>query len=277
LPVITRRSAQQSLYRYIKKLGNPVALLDGDRRLWLFFVSVSVGGWSGSAVNIMISQDEGVTWGPARRLVASPFLNLSTLVKGTPLLFEDGSIALPAYHELIGVFGELLRINRAGQVIGKRRLSRGTYALQPVVVPRSSTEAVGLMRYAGPAPARILSVRTADGGAQWSPPVKTDLPNPNAAISCIGLENGELLLVFNNSERQRDDLSLAYSANHGETWRVIHSFEKETSDPGAPQRELSYPYLIRAGNGDFHLLYTWHRTHIKHVRFNEAWLKQKLQ
>ena len=228
-------------------------------------------------MNVTVSQDEGVTWEPPRRLVASPFFNLSTLVKGTPLLFEDGSIALPAYHELIGVFGELLRINRGGQVIGKSRLSHGTGSLQPVVVARSSTEAIALMRYSGPPPARILSVRTTDGGIQWSQPVKVDLPNPNAAISCIGMENGELLLVFNNSERQRDDLSLAYSANNGVTWRVIHSFEKETSDPGAPQREFSYPYLIRAGNGDFHLLYTWHRRHIKHVRFNEAWLKQKLQ
>ncbi len=207
-------------------------------------------------MNVTVSQDEGVTWEPPRRLVASPFFNLSTLVKGTPLLFEDGSIALPAYHELIGVFGELLRINRGGQVIGKSRLSHGTGSLQPVVVARSSTEAIALMRYSGPPPARILSVRTTDGGIQWSQPVKVDLPNPNAAISCIGMENGELLLVFNNSERQRDDLSLAYSANNGVTWRVIHSFEKEPSDPSAPQREFSYIYLIRAGNGDFHLLYS---------------------
>jgi predicted neuraminidase len=276
-PAVTRERLERDLSRYIKKLGNPVALVDRDRMLRLFFVSVSVGGWSGSSINFMVSGDEGVTWDPPRRLITSPFLNLSTLVKGPPLSLQDGSPALPAYHELLGVFGEVLRLDNNGRVIGKHRLSHGTHSLQPVVVPWTSTEAIGLMRYAGPPPARITSVRTTDAGRHWTRPVKTDLPNPNAAITCTALDDGALLLVFNNSESKRDDLSMAHSTDFGETWRIIHSFEETNSPPEGAGHELSYPYLIRASNGDFHLLFTWHRTHIKHIRFNEAWLEQKLK
>ena len=41
--------------------------------------------------------------------------------------------------------------------------------------------------------------------------------------------------------------------------------------------EFSYPYLIQARNGDFHLVYTWNRSFIKHVRFTPAWLDQQME
>src|SRR5258708_5259663 len=40
--------------------------------------------------------------------------------------------------------------------------------------------------------------------------------------------------------------------------------------------EFSYPSLIQTRGGDFHLVYDWNRTLIKHVRFNRAWLDQQL-
>src|SRR6266851_4407352 len=209
--VVTREFAQRHLRRTLRKLGNPVVGRDSKGRLCLYFVSVSVGGWAGSAVNLMVSDDEGETWGPPRRLIASPFFNVGTLVKGAPLLFSDGAVGLPVYHELLGKFGELLRLDSAGDVVLKTRLSWGQSSLQPVIVPRSEKEAVGLMRYAGDAPNRIVMVRTADGGIHWSPPAKTALPNPNAAIGSVLLSGGPLLLVFNNAEEDREDLSLALS------------------------------------------------------------------
>jgi predicted neuraminidase len=275
--LVTAEDTQKHLNRYIKQLGNVVVVTDRIGQLWLFYVSVSVGRWSGSAINVMISTDDGESWSSPRRLIASPFLNLSTLVKGPPLLLEDGTIGLPVYHELIGRFGELLRLDRAGRVIQKTRLSWGTSSLQPVIIPRTTMDAIGLMRYSGPTPRRILSLHTTDGGFRWSPPVKSDLPNPNSAIAGIRLDNDGLLLVFNDSEKARDDLALAYRQRGDNTWRTIHHFEKEKTGPDGGTDEFSYPWLFRTDNGDFHLLYTWHRTHIKHIHFNEAWLLQKLQ
>jgi len=271
--VVTREFAQRDLQRYVRKLGNPVVGRDQGGRLCLYFVSVSVGGWAGSAVNLMVSEDEGETWSPPRRLIASPFFNISTLVKGAPLQFSDGTIALPVYHELLGKFGELLRLDAEGHAIGKTRLSWGKSSLQPVIVPRSDKEAVGFMRYSGDRPNRILMVRSEDGGVHWSPPVKTALPNPNAAIGSVLLADGPLLLVFNDAEENREDLSLALSTDFGNTWRITHRFEGDPGSTQAPVPEYSYPWIMQDRAGDVHVLYTWGRSRIKHVRFNRAWLE----
>jgi len=270
--VVTREAAQRHLQRYLRKLGNPVVGRDRNGRLWLFFVSVSVGGWGGSAINLTVSEDEGENWSAPRRLIASPFFNISTLVKGSPLQFADGTIGLPVYHEMLGKFGELLRLDAEGHAIRKTRLSWGRTSLQPVIVPRSETEAVGFMRYAGDPPNRVLMIRTTDSGATWTPPVKTSLPNPNAAVSGVLLANGPLLLALNNVEENRESLSLASSTDFDNTWRIAHEFEGDSSSLQPSWREYSYPWIMQDGAGDVHLLYTWGRTRIKHVHFNPAWL-----
>ena len=123
--VADRAGTQRALLRYVKKLGNPVALRAADGTLWLFYVTVSLGGWAGSSITAITSKDDGATWSPARRLITSPFINISTLVKGTPFFYSDGSMGLPVYHEFIGKFGELLRIASDGEIIDKQRLSSG--------------------------------------------------------------------------------------------------------------------------------------------------------
>jgi len=271
--VVTRESAQRHLQRYLRKLGNPVVGRDRNGRLWLFFVSVTVGGWAGSAINLMVSEDEGETWSEPRRLIASPFFNISTLVRGPLLQFVDGTIGLPVYHEMLGKFGELLRLDAEGHAIRKTRLSWGRSSLQPVIVPRSDTEAVGFMRYAGDPPNRVLMIRTSDGGATWTAPVKTPLPNPNAAVGGVLLANGPLLLALNNAEENREGLSLASSTDFGNTWRIAHEFEGDSSSPQPPMREYSYPWIMQDEAGDVHVLYTWGRTRIKHVHFNRTWLE----
>jgi predicted neuraminidase len=271
--LVSREFAQRPLQRYLRKLGNPVVGRDGAGRIWLFFVSVSVGGWAGSAINAMVSADEGETWSPPRRLISSPFLNISTLVKGPLVQLSDGTIALPVYHEFLGKFGELLRVDGEGRVIGKTRLSWGMSSLQPVIVPRSETEAVAFMRYAGDPPVRILMIRTSDAGAHWSEPVKTALPNPNSAVAGVLLAGGPLLLAFNNAEENREDLSLALSADFGNNWRVARRLEGESLLPRAPVPEYSYPWVMQDRSGDVHILYTWGRSRIKHVVFNQAWLE----
>lgn len=271
--LITRESAQRHLQRYLRKLGNPAVGRDRNGRLWLFFVSVSVGGWGGSAINVMVSDDEGETWNAPRRLVTSPFLNISTLVRSSPLQFSDATIGLPVYHEFLGKFGELLRLDAEGRAMQKTRLSWGRSSLQPVIVPWSESEAAGFMRYAGDRPGRILMIRTNDAGAHWSAPVKTALPNPGAAVAAVLLAHGPLVLAFNNSEDHRDDLSLAYSQDRANTWRIAHRLEGGSATPKGLLPEYSYPWITQDGAGNIHLLYTWRRTHIKHVQFNVAWLE----
>jgi len=313
--VANRSGTEHSLFRYVRKLGNPVALRGTDGKLWLFYVTVSLGGWAGSSITAITSTDEGTTWSLPRRLITSPFLNISTLVKGTPFLYEDGTIGLPVYHEFIGKFGELLRISNAGEIIDKQRLSVGKTTLQPIVLIKDPQHALVLMRYSGASPKRVVATSTEDGGQHWEFPYKTALANPDAAISGVTLSDGRILVALNNTEQGRDVLSLVISADGGTTWQTVYQFEDQHDASVEPQSyvktasdlakitdtsiidtagygesakqnkcggqhcsfEFSYPYLIRTQAGDFHLVYTWNRSFIKHIRFSRAWLDQQIK
>lgn len=313
--IVNRVDTERALLRYVKKIGNPVAQLAPDGRLWLYYVTVSLGGWAGSSITAVVSTDDGATWGKPRRLITSPFINISTLIKGTPFMYRDGTMGLPVYHEFIGKFGELLRIDGNGNIITKQRLSYGKSTLQPVALITGPEHALVLMRRSGNSPKRVISTMTDDAGQHWSTPRPTALANPDAAISGVVLPDGKLLVVLNNIEDGRDALSLVVSADRGATWKTVYQLEDQRGQPTDPARfgqiaaklakdtdsgiadpdayaksaqrnkciarhcdyEFSYPYLIQTRNGDFDLVYTWNRSFIKHVRFNRAWLDQRME
>ncbi len=256
--------------RYIRKLGNPVAVVKGDE-LWLFFVSVSVGGWAGSSINLSVSRDNGSTWGPVRRLISSPFMNISTLVRNAPLLTEQGDVILPAYHEFIGKFSELLRIDSNGAVTGKYRISHGREAIQPAVLPVDSVNAIAFMRNtSAQQPGKLWFSHSQNNLADWTALDPLTLPNPDSAASVVQLDAAdELLLVFNNHPTERDDITMAWRPTGDADWQLIHQFENLDGSEKI-HNPFSYPFLLKAGNGNFHLFYTWKRKHIKHVWFNRA-------
>lgn len=274
--LVERLDMAKQLGIYLRKIGNPVVMRDQKDQIWLFFVTVSVGGWAGSTINFITSHDEGASWSEPVRLVTSPLLNLSTLVKGEPFLYEDGSIGLPVYHEMIGKFGELLHLSPKGEVQDKVRLSFGRNSLQPIVLPSSARNARVYMRNATDAPdSTLFETSTTDGGHTWTSSVRGQLPNPNAAITGVRLENGSLLLVINNQHDKRNTLSLMYSGNDGLSWRKLYAFEQEENTPDF-EHQFAYPVIRQSVDGDFHVLYTWNKEQIKHVRFNQEWLHERL-
>ncbi len=274
-PVINPVMVQNDLNRLIRKVGNPAGFRLKDGRIWLFFVSVSVGGWAGSSLNLIESSDDGQSWSKPRRLITSPFFNLSTLVRNQPYYYTDGTIGLPVYHEFLGKFGELLRLDSTGRVLSKQRLSKGRHALQPAIVAISEMEAIGLMRYAGKPPMHLLQVNSLDGGNSWSAARKLELPNPNAATTAISIGAGKILAVINNAAQGRNDMSLAISTS-GDHWQVFHTLESVDASPISHEYEFSYPAILRDDAGMFHLLYSWNHKFIKHIRFNLAWLQTML-
>jgi predicted neuraminidase len=148
-------SASDELGRYIKKLGNPVLHCDRGGRVWLYYVTVSLGGWSGSSVSVKHSDDFGATWSRSERLISSPFLNISTLVRSVPIDMEDGSVILPVYHEFLAKFGESLHLSRDGEVIRKTRTSWGFDSLQPTFVVDGRGSLIAYYRRGGAAPPTV--------------------------------------------------------------------------------------------------------------------------
>jgi len=313
--VINREQTQQALSRYVKKLGNPVPARAADGTLWLYYVTVSLGGWAGSSITAMNSHDEGATWSAPRRLITSPFINISTLIKGAPFAYRDGTLGLPIYHEFLGKFGELLHLSQSGEVLDKQRLSSGKLGIQPIVLVQNDKQATVLMRHVSAPPKRVIFTQTEDTGQHWSTPSKTTLANPDAAIAGVSLPDGRILVGLNNLETGRNALSLLLSTDRGATWQSIYQFEDQQKNASvspdsfaqtnqqlakqtestitdangyahSAQRnkcveqqcdfEFSYPYLIQTRSGDFHLVYTWNRSFIKHVQFSRAWLDEQV-
>ncbi|QWD59340.1 exo-alpha-sialidase [Polynucleobacter sp. MWH-UH35A] len=275
--VIDRISAEKGLARYIAKLGNPVPARLADGRLQLFFVTVSIGGWAGSSISAISSDDEGLTWSNPQRLVSSPLLNLSTLVKSPSVIFADGLLGLPAYHEWIGRFGEFLRID-AGQVIDKRRMSSGRSAIQPLVFVNNAQDASAYFRQtrSSSLPKQIPVSQTQNAGQSWQQSDDLAIANPNSAVAGLTLNNGARILVLNNIENGRYRLALLMSDVKSDRWQIVEVLEDDESLPDAQRKEFSYPYLITANGDDAHLVYTWDRKKIRHRYFSGGWLKHAL-
>ena len=275
--VIDRISAEQGLARYISKLGNPVPARLADGRLQLFFVTVSIGGWAGSSISALISDDEGLTWSNPQRLISSPLANLSTLVKSPSIAFTDGRLGIPAYHEWIGRFGEFLRVD-AGQVIDKRRMSSGRSAIQPLVFLNDAQDASAYFRQTRSAdlPKHIPVSHTQNAGQSWQQSEDLAIANPNSAVAGLLLKNGARILVLNNIEAGRYRLALLMSDSKSGKWQIIEVLEDDEALPDTQRKEFSYPYLISVDGDDAHLVYTWDRKKIRHRYFSGAWLKHSL-
>ena len=266
--MLSRGDAERQLGRNIRKLGNPLFVSEPGR-LQLFFVSVSYGGWAGSAINRSASMDGGVSWTTAQRLITSPFFNLSTLVRNPGSFYTDGSLGLPVYHEFINKHGEWLRLSAEGRVLGKSRMAMPRPTLQPAVVPLGAEHAVAALRDAGPGPNQIQWSETRDGGQSWTQQSPRAVPNPNSAAAMIGLRDGSLLLACNPIPGNRNQLALLRSTDQGDTWSLVRVVEQSPDD----RDEFSYPALLQDRSGVIHLLYTWKRQGIRHASFTQAWVK----
>lgn len=314
-PLVTATQASADTGLWVRKLGNPLLFQTPNGELWLIFVSVTLGGWSTSHLNLMRSLDMGKSWQRAKRLWLTPFLNLSTLVKGPPVFFDNGDIGVPVYQELAGVFPELLIFSPKGALKTKVRMANGRHSLQPVVLPKNRSEATALLRDGTHSNRSAWRSHTRNTGRSWQESWPTTLANPGSALTAVRLDDGSILAVANDVEKGRRRLSLLTSRDEGQHWRVLYRFEDKENqqqiDIPALQRQLGqdipglgagpdavrvltnskrnlcrsqgrcdwqydYPYLIRDRQGDFHLVYSWNRSFIRHIHFNQAWLDSLL-
>jgi len=265
--IVDADGSSRELDRYVKKVGNPVLYCDQAGRVWLYYVTVSLGGWSGSSITFKHSDDGGLSWSESRRLISSPFLNISNLVRSVPLELSDGSILLPVYHEFLNKYGEILHLSTDGDLIAKYRMGNSTGTLQPTLVGVDDQTILAFHRRVGDWQPRVLVNRSDDCGRTWSDAQPIELPNPNASVAVVRRGDQGFLMALNASEAERLELSLAVS-DDGKDWRVVKTFPAIEND-----LESSYPTLIKADDATYHLTYTWGRKKICHLRFNDAWLE----
>jgi predicted neuraminidase len=269
---VDRAMAENELDRMVKKVGNAVIFPDRSGNLLMVYVSVAVGGWSGSTLNVKVSRNEGRTWGESRRLSLNPFLNFSTLVRNKPIYTSDGRIGLPVYHEMATKYPQMLWLTPAADgTISEyriRNLSSDNGLIQPSLVPLGGERILMLLRDRTAAH-RVHTAYSDDSGWNWSEAKPSEIPNPNSAVDALRLRDGRILMVYNHASSGRENLRLAVSSDEGRTWKAGATLEY------GPSEEFSYPNLSEDSQGRIHLTYTWDRKRIKHVAFNLAWLDQR--
>lgn len=306
--LFARSQLQLGLWRYVKKIGNPVIARAPDGSLHLWMVNVSLGGWAGSAITWSRSVDDGSTWSAPKRLVTSPFLNISTLVKGAPVAMTNGEISLPVYHEFITKFAEVLRIDSSGRVIDKVRIPGSHTSLQPVVLANTAQSAQALMR--ATQGGQVMSSTTQNAGQTWSVAAPIAAPNPNSALAAAVLQDGSRWLALNPTRAGREKLALVkldelaakqivveppeqsknmatplstedYAAvlraqlrstggAEAQTAAYVASAQRQLCTGASCAQEFSYPFLLQSSDGALHLVYTWHRTRIKYIRMDAS-------
>ncbi|AUG98880.1 hypothetical protein CWC46_03030 [Prodigiosinella confusarubida] len=262
---------------------NPV-LHHQDGRLWLFYkVGADVHHWQ---TRMTVSDDDGVSWSSPRPLVAGdctprgPVKNKVLVMSNGEWLApgsveddrywdafvdisDDGgqqwqSVAIPLTHQTPAEnHQDALWQGLKQDALWENDLTR-VFQWDGVIQPSAWESAPGrihvLMRSTR---GRLYRSDSADYGRNWCDAYATALPNNNSGIDMVSLGHNQLVLVYNpvtGNWSRRYPLTVAYSADNGDTWENLIDLEQE---PG----EFSYPAIIADGDS-LHVTYTWNRKNI---------------
>jgi len=119
----------------------------------------------------------------------------------------------------------------------------------------------------------IYRADSEDDGQLWTIPIKTILPNNNAAIEATILyyTSNATVIVFNNQTKGRNALEIALSYDEGVSWPYQRYLEHSDEN-----MEYSYPTVLQTPDGDIHVSYTYNLvtvSTVKYVVVNENWIK----
>ncbi|MDQ6758700.1 MAG: exo-alpha-sialidase [Acidobacteriota bacterium] len=258
---------------------NPVLFYTKDQRLWLYYkfgahpMSWSAGRrWSG---------DDGKTWSQVEHLPAG----LYGPVRAKPLVMADGTIVSGTSVESFRSWAAWIERSTdngltwtkfgpitvepktaapAGggdappDVPGSNDWKYTEGIIQPSVVSLGGKK-LRLYARSTSRTGKICVADSSDAGVTWTQARPIDVPNPNSGIDAVALQDGRVVLIYNNTPRGRSPLNLAVSKD-GEHFRMFHTLE---DTPG----EYSYPAMVQAKNGDLLITYTWQRKRIRFVRY----------
>lgn len=265
--VVNRHTLGAQLGFGVRRLGNPVAWLDGQGHIHLFVVATGWGGWAASRVVHLRQSSAGnglqeLAFAPVRVLPLSWLWNTSHLVRNAPLPLADGGMVLPVHFELGIKYPVALRFDRDGNFKGRVRISSRNYALQPTLLARSASDWLALMRDERPN-GRVIAARTQDGGRTWADLPDLGLVNPDSSVGGVALAPGQLVLIHNTSPQSRATLQLSTSVD-GLAWKPLHTLES-----GTEADEYSYPAMTWV-DGSLWLSYTVDRQRLAWQRFTPA-------
>jgi len=234
-----------------------------------------------------ISQDNGYTWGPPTPLFVRP----GSFCRHRIVVLSNGDWLLPMYYSLPSAgrgndYSVMQLSTDGGETWTEVGVPASRGRVHPSVVEVESGKLLAFFR--SRAADRIYLSRSEDYGRTWTPPERTVLPNNNASVHAIGLQDGRIAIIFNNVSanddpaktvwpRQRYPVTIAISEDEGKTWPYMRHIETGDNYAGVANRHLnrenSYPCLMQSRDGRLHLSYTYAgRQCIKYVSVPVDWV-----
>ena len=253
-----------------KSLGNVTLTVTPDGRVWMAngviqsrrlpLIGETCRNWACGRIDARASADEGRAWSPATRLI-----DRAGALPRAELKRAGGDYLLPFYEETAQRSG-IAEVSLAGPAAAVRRIwpLRGYRLIQPALAPTSDGRFRVFFRdqrrqgvYAGWFDPR---------SAAWSGIVRTSLPNPAAAVDAFTDDAGRFVVVYNPSNKTRDVLALARSADGT---HFIRGCELSS----AADAPAAYPSVIRGRDGAWRAVFSASaKGRIRFVRFDSDWL-----
>lgn len=275
-------------------MQNPV-LVERDGQLILLHTRQDSGplGISQRTSDVLLwtSSDDGATWSDAPVIVFAR--GIGAFIRAPTMLCRDADqLLLPMYFTPGGEFDHGQQCSAVVRsAIGsatewettqlfKIPGSQGAVGVQPnlVRIPDTST-IVAFMRNRTGGP--IMRSESSDEGKNWTQVTPTNLPSNNSSIAVCALQDGRVVVAFNNSKGARFPLTLAFSRDAGQTFyraRDIVDHEIMGGGQKGPQKnsyrlygEHSYPsMLVEQKNGAevLHIAFTHCRETIGYIRLS---------
>lgn len=248
---------------------NPVLYQVPGGELELYYkTGTKVATWVGW---MRTSSDGGKTWSAAKALPEG-FLGP---VKNKPVLLDNGTLLCPSSTEGSGwkVHFEATTDNgKTWTKIGPINDGKTFNAIQPSILKHGKGKLQILCRSKEGA---VVQSWSEDNGLTWSPLTASELPNNNSGTDAVTLQDGRHLIVYNHvktpkgkSKGARTPLNIAIS-DDGIHWSAALIIED------SPVSQYSYPAVIQTADGYIHVVYTWRRQRIRHVKIDPRMLETK--
>ena len=202
------------------------------------------------------------------------FSRMGWFTRTHPLQLPSGRILAPMYSDGFS-FGIMAISDDGGYTWAASEPIIGYGCIQPSVVRKHDGTLVAYLRDNGPPPKRAHISYSKDDGVSWTQAKDTDIPNPGTSLEVIRLRSGDWIMVYNDIESGRYSLVAAISNDEGATWQWKRHLDGDPAQPGANQ--YHYPSVIEAKDGAIHVTYSYFVPEgkaIKHVKFNEDWVKE---
>ncbi len=249
---------------------NPVLFQIPDGDLMLFYkIGPHPSKWLGF---LRTSSDGGKTWSEQTQLPDS----LIGPVKNKPELLSNGTLLAPSSTEGDGWkihFEATPDFGKTWEKIGP--INKGEkYGDHNVIQPSILKHGEGKLQILARSRSRRLATAwSEDYGKTWSEIQLLDMPQNNSGTDAVTMKDGRHVLVYNHTldpdghyKGPRTPLHLSVSED-GINWSAALILED------SPISQYSYPSVIQTSDGMLHVVYTWRRKKIKHVKIDPSQLE----